>query len=237
MLDVASTTDQPIPVPVMFCTYERGMFANEKRSADLNFMDVFLDGEAACAHEAAHAVVGYAFGEKIFSVGVCVNYLNVENGMVTSSHSGEVRYGPPGTRRRVDYDYCQLQFCSGVCSAVGPAAELRYRTEAGIPLRILGGSEGDHDAIDSIGKVLENRGRSRYAFRRLVWYSAQRIVNRPDVWEAVCDVTQMLSEEMCNDEPESPPIGKVWSYIPPSHVVAACRRVGIKRGMFLKRSA
>jgi hypothetical protein len=216
-------------------SYYKGMFANEPRPTAGPF-DSAHELEATCYHEAAHAVVGYAFGEPIWSVGVCVDYHRDAGGRLSAAYAGEVRHGPPGQQRTVGLGYRPLYFRIGVGTAAGPAGEIRFRREAGLPLRLLGGSEGDHQTIDGIAKGLEQRGRSRFAFQRLVWYAAQRLVIRDDFWKAIDEVAQELWYIACDEQPEEPDTEQVWSFIEPSRVHSACRQAGLRRGMFRQPS-
>jgi hypothetical protein len=97
--------------------------------------------------------------------------------------------------------YGPAAFRHGVLSCAGPAAELRYRQESGMPSRLLDATIGDHDHVDAVGKWLERgsgpygcfRPRSRFAFRRHVWRAALKAVYQPDVWEAIHALAGELS--------------------------------------------
>lgn len=216
-------------------SYFDGMFANEPRPPAGPFDHAF-ELEATCYHEAAHAVVGYAFGEPISSVGVCADYRSDAEGRLSVGYTGEVRHGPPGQQSALGRDYCPLYFRIGVGTAAGPAGEIRFRREAGLPLRMLGGTEGDHRTIDGIGKGISQRGRCGFAFRRLVWYAAQRLVMRDDFWDAIDTVGQELWYTACDNVPGSSGTEQVWSMIEPRQVHQACRRAGLKRGMFRQQA-
>lgn len=99
-------------------------------------------------------------------------------------------------------------------------------------MRLLGASESDHRSIDSIAKVLEQRGRDRFAYQRLVWYHAQKIIADQQIWDAVSDVAQELWNEGVADlEMDTDTPGKHWAFLDPKIVYTLCRRAGLKRGM------
>jgi hypothetical protein len=86
---------------------------------------------------------------------------------------------------------------SAVVSCAGPAAELRFRREVGSPARLLWATIGDHESVDGIGKLLEDRhGRDSFAFRRLAWRTAWRLMHRPEVWSAVSELAFILHDGM-----------------------------------------
>lgn len=216
--------------------YFSGMFQYDQRDKPSPF-EAIHDLEKACHHEAAHAVVEYAFGYLLEHIGVCASYdVNAEGERVVG-HGGLVRRRSRSGRDSVviDYDYRPSLFRLGVIFAAGPAGERRHCMEREAPIRMLGASEGDHLGIDGIAKMLERRGRDRYAYRRLVWHAAKRIVAMPDVWNAICDVAadiyDVACEVECEDEP--PMRGDVWFRIKPQDVYRACRRNRVTRGMLL----
>jgi hypothetical protein len=220
-------TDNAYSPPL--CSYSDGMFSNEPRQT-FGAWDSVFELRATCFHEAAHAVVGYTFGERLFSAGVFVDR-EIRKGRRYETYGGEVRHGPSGVRRTVAYPYRPMHFRIGVAVAAGPACERRYRYREGLPMRLLGASEGDHQLIDGIAKALEDRGRDRWAYRRLVWYAAQRLLARDDVWGAVGEVADELFYAFADLEDEAA-AGIQWAYIEPRDVYRACRRAGLKHGMF-----
>lgn len=209
-------------------SYFEGMFTNEPLR-DYGFFTVASEIEATCYHEASHAVVDYMFGRPLASIGVAASYEQNERGELTVAYHGEVKVRG-SDRIRVDFNYRRQHLILGCTAAVGPAGERRYRYEAGIPQRLLGASEGDHLSIDTIAKVLAARGRSRYAYQRLVWRYAQRLIGHQQVWDAISNVADDLcsqaSYDLALDEP-----GEAWVYANPSEVYGVCRRHGLKRGM------
>ena len=209
--------------------YFSGMFQNDERGPPSGF-DALFELEKACHHEAAHAVVEYALGNLLEHIGVCANYNVDDDGAHTVGYTGLVR--KRGRHRvTIDYDYRPLHFRTGVVFAAGPAGERRHCVEREAQIRLLGASEGDHIGIDTIGRMLEQRGRDRYAYRRLIWHAAKRIVAMPDVWAAICDVADDLFQAACDAEP--PLRGEVWFRVEPRDVYRHCRRAGVTRGKLL----
>ena len=214
------------------CDYEVGMFSNES-AGEPHIFTCCAELLAACHHEAAHAVTMFALGQCLESVGVSANYQADEKGKKTVGYGGQVQPRSRGGRRQtlVDFDYRPLHFRRGLTSAAGPAGELRYRHEQGLPQRLLGATMEDHQSIDGIAKCLEQRGRDRFAFRRLVWRAAQRVVAMDNVWAAICDVADELNYAINEDDVHE--VGYVWGYVAPRDVYRICRRHGITRGTFL----
>ncbi|MBS7696222.1 MULTISPECIES: hypothetical protein [unclassified Chelatococcus] len=217
------------------CAYSTGMFQNDQLG-EHNMFTVVSEMNAACFHEASHAVAMYAFGISLSKIGVSATYSVDGAGGSFVSYAGEVRPISRAGRTScyIDYPYRPLHFRRGVTSAVGPAGERRFRLERGIPLRMLGATEGDHGSISTIGKCLGARGRNRFAFQRLVWRAAQRIVALEDVWSAISEVAEELSYATAGTEDESNANGTVWGLVEPADVYRICRRNGVRRGAFLR---
>lgn len=218
-------------------SYSAGMFANEPMG-DYSSIAACIELEASCYHEASHAVVDYMIGRPLQSVGVCVTYSHDEDGATMVAYGGKVlvRHRGGRTKIHVDYDYRRSHFYLGCALAAGPAGERRYRHEAQIPMRILGASEEDHAGISSIGKALAKRGRCRWAYQRLVWHHAQKIVSDDTVWNAISRVGDELYFES-SEQFEDEHLGQRWAYIDPRAIYAYCRQAGLKRGMLLTAAA
>ena len=207
------------------CSYTEGMFANEPLGEYATHASIY-ELEATCYHEAGHAVIDYLQGRPLQSVGV---FGHVDGDTV--SYGGEVKCKGKDAVR-IHYRYRPLHFKHGLSAVAGPAAELRFKHDNGIPLRLLGASEGDHVTIDRIGKAIEDHGRSRFAFQRLVWSRAQRLISLPDVWHAISAVAQVLHDEAIG-EIDLDADGTHWAYIEPRAVYSACRRAGLRRGQLV----
>lgn len=217
------------PPPV---AYHVGMFANEV-PAEASIFDSAFELDATCHHEAAHAVADYLAGRRLVSVGVSSSVEYREDGTRWGTYGGEVRTAGRD-RLMVDFNYRRLHLTLGVALAAGPAGERRFRHEAGTPMRMLGATEGDHRAIDTIAKALERRGRCRFAFRRLVWGCAQKLIARDDVWGAVEEVARDLYDAPSEEDDDT---GEAWAYAEPREVYASCRRNGLRRGQLLSMLA
>lgn len=209
--------------------YFQGMFANEPdRSGLASYLHAV---EATCHHEAAHAVAAYVFGHPIYSIGVCAEY---DDTLESVAFGGEVVDAKRPVR--VDRSYCSRYFQLGTIFAAGAAGERRYRYDTGAPMRMLGGTECDHRNIDTIGKMLEwKHGRSRFAYQRLVWFAAQRMMQQQDVWAAVSELAEWLYFAVCDEIPEEP--GVHWAFVSPRDAHSIFRQAGLQRGMFRSSSS
>ncbi|MDR7148041.1 hypothetical protein J2X43_006279 [Rhizobium sp. BE258] len=203
-------------------SYEQGMFSSEALGDDV-FFTANTEMEAVCYHEAAHAVSWYVFGKSLRFIGVDTSYLTEADGSVSVIFSGEVTRIHRSQMVWIDYRYRPMLFFEGVASAAGPVGELRFRQERGTPLRLIGGSEGDHLAIDQIGKCLEKRARDRFAYRRHVWAHAKRLLACETVWRAISDVAEELYASSDNTDG--------WRSIKPREVYRICRRHGLRQGI------
>jgi hypothetical protein len=61
-------------------------------------------------------------------------------------------------------------------------------------MRLLLAAQGDHAAVDVIAKRLELNRRNRFAFQRLTWRLAQKLVEVDRVWAAISDLASALRE-------------------------------------------
>lgn len=215
------------------CDYFTGMFQNDPAGEETLF-SVAASLETVCHHEAAHAVAMYAMDYLLESVGVCANYGTGPDGSRTVGYTGLARSRGPRGQVSVDFDYRPMHFRLGVTFAAGPVGERRHCIEMGKPLRLLGGTEGDHKGIDCIVRTLFARDRDGYAFQRLVWRAAQRVICMPSVWEAITEVGTDLFYTAADADDTTD--GDVWSYIEPRDVYRICRRHGVTRGMLLPKS-
>lgn len=208
--------------------YFQGMFANE--DLDTSFFALAYEIEATCHHEAAHAVADYMFGCSLESIGVSASCSNDDLGELGVMIGGEVRVRARSNVPVRRANYCRQHFELGCAVASGPAGERRFRHEAGLPMRMLGSTESDHNVISSIGRTIEGSGRCRHAFARLVWHAGQTLIARDDVWKAVEEIAADLFDAThCQLDYDGP--GTSWAFIEPSSAYAACRRHGLKQGM------
>jgi hypothetical protein len=70
-----------------------------------------------------------------------------------------------------------------------------------------------------------------------VWRWAQRAVSGDSIWSTICDVAEWLYEEACANQWDgdgNPPAAEVWSKLDPADVYSACRRYGLRKGMYAK---
>jgi hypothetical protein len=203
-------------------------------------LDGAFEFEATCFHEAGHAVVGYMVGFGLSSVSVTVECGPLAEG------SEQLGYRFPGvymnakrqTARAAkeirERGYCWAALANGVMSCAGPAAELRYLTHQGMPRRLLWATIWDHEAVDRTAKYLESggsgrfRSRDRFAFRRLAWREAQKLIHREEVWTAIADLAFALHDGMEGMEwPDE--IGSTTSMLPGATARSIIRRAGVQR--------
>lgn len=203
------------------CTYYQGMFANEDALQSLSAG--YYNLAALCHHEAGHAVLGYMLGFSLEEVAVCIRIVGDQTGYEgTVRHSGNQKVEIWGK-------YRPLHFKHGLSAVAGPAAERRYRYRANLPQRLLGATVADHDVVQKIGKALERSGRNRFAFERHIWSRAQCLIEREDVWTAITEVAEGLSDEAIANSSSGET--EQWSRVSPNFVYRECRRAGLKRGL------
>jgi len=172
-----------------YCSYDEGMFSVQKRALPSLF-DVYSEFQTACFHEAGHAVVGYLLGQGCSSLSVRVEYSIDSEGRPHGLAYGGMARMSRAAMRWVNQDLRVGQLTSalvnyGVSVAAGPAAERKFRIEAGLPLCALYTAQGDRTSIDAVAKKLEANGRSRSAFQKMVWHRAQSLLRVPSVWGCV----------------------------------------------------
>ena len=61
----------------------------------MDLFTVFNEVDNTCYHEAGHAVVAYAFGHSVTSVGVCRKYRKSNNGVPSIAVPGVVEHNDP----------------------------------------------------------------------------------------------------------------------------------------------
>ncbi len=181
-----------------FCSYDKGMFSAEEW-AQTSGLETAFEFEAACFHEAGHAVIGYLLGQGCSSVSVAVSYVYDFAGRPTGVGYGGMARESRAFIRKVNKDLAVGRFTGvlaryGISVAAGPAAERKFRIETEMPLRLLGATEGDHRQINTVSKILEAHGRSSFAYKRLVWRAAQRLMAVPNIWSCVSHLAGELYE-------------------------------------------
>jgi hypothetical protein len=122
------------------------MFCHEDRAKTTPF-DILFEHEAACFHEAGHAVVGYLLGYGISHVEVSVNVVPDPNDPDTTGFSfgglyKEAKRAHEASVRAIKQGNTPAALKYGIMTCAGPAAEYRYRRAAGLPMRLLLATEG-----------------------------------------------------------------------------------------------
>lgn len=181
-----------------YCSYDDGMFSDETYVTHSIF-DTLFEFQAACFHEAGHAVVGYLLGEGCTAVSVSVRYQTGPSGELLGKAYGGIATESRSAIKRVNSHlhsgiYTPTLARHGIATAAGPASERRFRFENEMPLRLFLGAKADHERIDMIALRLEQGSRSRIAFRRLVWRVAQRLLETAVVWDCVAVLAYELSD-------------------------------------------
>lgn len=207
-----------------FCTYEEGMLANEA-ALDPDGFDTYplaIGLEAARHHETAHSVLAFACG-------FCASPITL---LVRRSYDGILQYGgwatAGGSDRAISLRrYSRRVFACGVECAAGPAASRKFCIETGAPIRASG--LDDHRTLTRIGDGLSVFARrDGRAFRRLVWRSAQRMLEDPAIWAAVRNLAGELSyPDLDVIEP-----GDYTETMPARIVRTIARAAGVRRGHF-----
>jgi hypothetical protein len=96
----------------------------------------------------------------------------------------------------------------------GPAAEMRYRSEAGLSRGAIGGS--DSESLDRASRfVWLMCGRDGIAFTRLAWREACRLMDEPLIWRAVQAVESELFSGLLHLEPADPRPGDSVKFVMP----------------------
>jgi len=227
----AETNESPNGFPAnreTFCFYHEGMFALEAVpfANELDALRYHLNERSGLLyHEAAHAVFRYALGLGASDIDITTTVFDDEG---KSATGGMTR---PRMQKKVKFDrgYNPRLLALGVSTAAGPAAERKYYLGTGAPIRVRGGSIGDHNFIEEIGKGLERcADRNSQAYQRLVWHVAQIALENPLVWRAIECLAKTLSE-YC-PEPDWEP-GEYEETMSAGRVRLVIRRAGVKVGV------
>lgn len=122
--------------------YYDGMFAHDGDNPD----DVYY--QAVYAHEAGHAVAGHVLAQPC-------KFVRVENSLASSDNVAmglrrdNARVNAILRSRRGRNPIPQLILDDAIVICAGPAAELRWCAENGLPIRVHYGSTADHDNVMS----------------------------------------------------------------------------------------
>jgi hypothetical protein len=230
----AKVTELQSNETTVYCDYRAGVFAKEEFDPNIpHFWRHIAQREATAYHEAGHAVMHYALGLGCSGIELRVFVKKIE-GELLGAYGGIARMNKESVRKITSKlracEYGATLFAHGVAAASGPAAELKFCKLAGYPVRTLFGSAGDHREIENAGKSLQEAGRSRYAYERLVWRQAQVAIDNRTVWEAVDRLATKLNDEYWAETSEEP--GLFVETMPGSRARAIMRQAGVKPGMF-----
>jgi len=190
-------------------------------------------GEPACTcvHEAAHAVTHHVLaGGRIDRIEVELRFMRIWQGNVAAGACGQCV--PVGATRDA-YDLrasdLPLILTSGpppssecwrhslersIFQYAGPAAEMRYRSQAGLARMAIKGP--DAEIVERGARMVWlAQNRDGHAFMRLVWKLACDLMDVPAVWKAVSAVEAELFSGLLRLEPADPRPGDSVKFVMP----------------------
>jgi len=153
--DYGATDGDPMPrVP-----YHKAFFAHEPYSDDalMRAIQTLSFPNVLAHHEAGHAVMSYALGHGLTELWIQVTRKPEgawrTRGLSTRPHATTRKMPTPKQMLKPLSDHHQrLLIEDGVMTAAGVAAERKFCLLCDTPMRSLGGSEDDHNAIDGVDK-------------------------------------------------------------------------------------
>jgi hypothetical protein len=156
-------------------------------------------------HEAGHGVAGVALGAHPLT-----RIVVFEDGAEPSDVDGSVIGGRAHFGEGVrDPDRPQhicpcwrIKLMDGALTCAGPAAERKLRLAERLPQLSLLGAGHDREDMRALARaVWLGAGRDGFAFERLAWKTAQRIVDEPPLWAAIAALAQVvLAQPVQNGE-------------------------------------
>jgi hypothetical protein len=167
---------------------------------------------AVCTHQAGHCVALISTGRRVGGVEVALDFVRSYDGGVAASVRGQAAARAalkvvPSTSDAsssiiplldVEPQSCWLALWKrALFMCAGPAAEMRYRSQAGLSRgAIVGGS--DSESLDRVSRfVWLMTGRDGAAFVRLAWREACRLMDVPLVWKAIAAVAKASCSAAC----------------------------------------
>lgn len=191
---------------------------------------------AACVHEAGHAVMLGCTGRRIACVEVGINFIDLPDGRVAACVHGQAApiTAFPGAPDRPDrplplldvrappWSCWRAQLGKALFNVAGPAAETKYRSQAGLPRAPPQSWGTDCEYLDRESRfVWLKAGRDGAAFARLAWREACRLMDVPSVWEAVQTIEAELFSGLLHREPVDPRPGDKIEFVMPGKVAEA----------------
>jgi hypothetical protein len=186
-------------------------------------------GEPAstCVHEAGHCVADLRAGGRIDRIDVELRFMRIWGGTVAAGACGQcvpkgatvraagVRAaeiplirtsGPPPSS-----DCWRHSLERAIFQYAGPAAEAKYRAQAGLVRGAIRGPDAQIVERDA-RLVWLAKNRDGHAFQRLVWRLACDLMDDPTVWKAVSAVEAELFSGLLRLEPSDPRPGDSVKY-------------------------
>lgn len=213
-----------------FCDYHEGMFACESWSkVGATVPDHDFAAEAVSFHESGHAVLQYALG--LGCAGISLISSRIGQGESERNFRSGMCAADEATDRRIRAHIELGQFnadvlAHGIATAAGPAAERKYYLLHALPFRMLGATGADRHSIDSTDLKLASTGRTRFAYRRLVWRQAQLALENETIWSAI----QQLASALKNYWPAMSKPGEKSAIMHGDMVQALIRRSSVFPG-------
>ena len=182
---------------------------------------------ATCTHEAGHCVALVSTGRRVGGVEVALDFVRSYDGGVAASVRGQAAPlaalkvvpstsdAPSIPLLDVEPQSCWLaSWKRALFMCAGPAAEMRYRSQAGLSRGFIGGS--DSESLDRVSRfVWLMAGRDGAAFTRLAWREACRLMDVPLIWAAVQAVEAELFSGLLRLEPADPRPGDSVKFVMP----------------------
>jgi hypothetical protein len=214
------------------CHYFTGMFSHERIAMDRLAADM-IQMDSLEIHEAGHAVVQYALGFSCAGIAITEKRFIVEGARKASiacfSRKDRDRRVP---RRIFKGILAEDTIAFGVTCVAGPAAERKFRLSQGLPMDMLGGTEGDHHAIESIAKTLDVKGgHDSWAYQEEVRRRAQAWMENGVIWSAVNTLAFCLGDTTWPSIEDDHELGTFTKTMPGHLARAIMRRAGVVPGM------
>jgi hypothetical protein len=179
---------------------------------------------AVCVHEAAHAVAVISMGKRLDQIEVALNFERWDDGVYAAPGGRcklvgitrdaiDVRPSEVRLSRSRELRFCWRAFIkNAIVTASGPAGEMKYRAQDGLPRGFIGTS----DSLEWHSRIVwDTACRDGAAFARLAWREACRLVDHPLIWKAIAAVEGELFSGLLRLEPVDPRPGDRVEFVMP----------------------
>jgi hypothetical protein len=230
------------------CSYEAALKPAETAVSNNGAYLIHRGAMAAlCVHEASHAVAVISMGGRLDSIEVGLTFhwyydgktLVKSRGMVTPE--GAEQDDTLVTPSSVPLDPV-MPFCcfnpylkDAIVSCAGPAGELRYRAQGGLPRETV--CVSDIWALERYKRLVWlMTGRDGDALVRLAWRDACRLMDEPIIWRAVQAVERELFSGLLRLEPAGHQPGDSVKFVMPGErAEALMTAVGVALPHFISQ--